>query len=325
MQNINLLVSFKLGEYQEQLINKALSESCNISYLDEVQDRKGAISNADIIMAWNPRTEFYDDEYQLMKKAKFMQLLSAGADHLTFNLFPESLEIAGNVGAFAKPMSEHVMAMVLALAKNLRDGNNKLREGNFDQYSLNKSIYGTTCAILGFGGIGKATANLMRAFGAKIFAVNTGGRTDEDVDFIGTTKDLEYVLKNSDIIVIALPLSKSTRGLIGEKELSWMKPDAILVNVARGEIINEKAFYDFLKSHQNFKAGIDAWWVEPFRHGRFEMNYPFLDLPNVVGTPHNSGIVPDAIDNAIEVATENVKRYIQGDVAKGILNKEEYI
>lgn len=325
MIKLDLLVSFKANFSQKEIIGKELSGLCSISYIDEVQDRKSSIGNADIILAWNPTREFSDDEYPLMKKARFMQLLSAGADHLPFNLVPESLDIAGNVGAYARPMSEHVMAMVLALAKDLRGGHNKLKDGNFDQFSLNRSIYGVNCAILGFGGIGKATANLLRAFGAKIFAVNTSGRTDEEVDFIGTTKDLEYVLKNADIIVISMPLSKSTRGLIGEKELSWMKPDAILVNVARGEIINEKAFYEFLKSHPNFKAGIDAWWVEPFRHGRFEMNYPFLDLPNVIGTPHNSGMVPEAIENATQDAAKNVKRYIEGKKVKGIFNKEEYI
>lgn len=325
MVKLDLLVSFKADFSQKKIIEEELSGLCSISYIDEVQDRKDAIGNADIILAWNPTREFSDDEYTLMKRARLMQLLSAGADHLPFNMFPETLEIAGNVGAYARPMSEHVMAMVLALAKDLRGGYNKLKDGNFDQFSLNRSIYGATCAILGFGGIGKATAHLMKAFGAKIFAVNTSGRTDEEVDFIGTTKDLEYVFKNADIIVISMPLSKSTRGLIGEKELSWMKPDAILVNVARGEIIDEKAFYEFLKSHPSFKAGIDAWWVEPFRHGRFEMNYPFLELPNAIGTPHNSGMVPEAIGNATEDAAKNIKRYIKGKKVKGIFSKEEYI
>ena len=144
-------------------------------------------------------------------------------------------------------------------------------------------------------GIGKATAKLMQAFGAKILAINTSGNTNEKVDFIGTIKDLKYALNNADFIVISMPLSRSTKGLIGEKELSWMKPDAILVNVARGEIINEKAFYEHLKSHPDFKAGIDAWWIEPFKFGKFEIHYPFFDLPNVIGSPHNSSRVPDAM------------------------------
>ena len=325
MESRNILVSIATDEHLKQLLNRTLSGLGEISFLEDSQDRKSAIEKADVILAWNPPREFADDEYQLMKRAKLMQLLSAGADHLRFNLLPESLEVAGNVGAYATPMSEHAIAMVLALAKDLRGGHNKLKAGNFDQFSPNRSIYGATCAILGFGGIGKATAHRLKAFGAKIFAVNTSGKTDEAVDFIGTTKDLEYIFNNSDIIIISMPLSNSTRKLIGEKEFSWMKPDAILVNVARGEIIDEKAFYEFLKSHPNFKAGIDAWWVEPFRHGRFEMNYPFLDLPNVIGTPHNSGMVPEAIDIAIEDCVDNIKRYLQGGNITGIFKREDYL
>jgi len=325
MQKVNLLVSFKADTSQKKLIADGLMDSCDISYLDETHDRKRAIEDADIMFAWNPLREFTSDEYSLMKRAKFMQLLSAGGDHLTAELLNMNFSIAGNVGAYAIPMAEYAMAMVLALAKNLRDSYNKLKAGDFDQFSLNKSLKGAICAILGFGGIGKATANLMRAFGCRIFAVNTSGRTDEDVDFVGTTKDLEYVLKNADIIVISMALSKSTKGLIGDKELSWMKPDAILVNVARGEIIEERAFYEFLKAHHDFKAGIDAWWVEPFRHGRFTVNYPFLELPNVIGTPHNSAMVPDAITNGIKRAIDNVKRYLNGETVKGIFKKDDYL
>jgi glycerate dehydrogenase len=309
---------------QRQIIQEKLSDICKVVYLSEVSDRKAAIEEADIIFSWNPPREFSNDEYALMRKAKLMQLLSAGADHLPFMLFPDSLAVAGNVGAYARPMAEHVMAMVLALAKNLREGHEKLKAGNFDQFSMNRSLYGSVCGVLGFGGIGKATAHLMKAFGVKIYAINTSGKTDEDVDFIGTLNDLEYVLRNSDIIVISLPLSNSTRELIGERELSWMKDDAILVNVARGEIIQEEPFYEFLKSHPNFKAGIDAWWVEPFRHGKFQMNYPFLELPNVLGSPHNSGMVPEALRDSTIDAAENIARYIRGERVKGLFNKKEY-
>ena len=217
------------------------------------------------------------------------------------------------------------MAMALTLAKNLRQGHDKLKAGNFDQFQMNKSLYSSTCAILGFGGIGKATANLMKAFGVKILAINTSGKTEEKVDFIGTLKDLKYVLNNADIIVISMPLSVSTKELIGEKELSWMKPDAILVNVARGEIIDEKAFYEHLKSHPDFKAGIDAWWIEPFRHGRFEVHYPFLELPNVLGSAHNSFMVPNAMSLGAIEAINNVKRFIKGEKIKGVFKREEYL
>jgi glycerate dehydrogenase len=325
MERANLLVSFKADANQKKIIADGLADCCNISHLGESQDRKGVIENADIILAWNPPSEFSRAEYTYMKRTKFMQLLSAGGDHIPAELFNLNFDIAGNVGAYARPMAEHIMAMVLALAKDLKGAYVKLKAGKFDQYSINKSMKGAVCAILGFGGIGKATAQLMRALGCRIYAVNTSGRTDESVEFIGTTKDLEYVLKNADIIVLSMALTKSIKGLIGQKELSWMKPDAILVNVARGEILEEKAFYEFLKAHPNFKTGIDAWWVEPFRHGQFEMEYPFLELPNVIGTPHNSGMVPDAIINATEDAVDNVKSYLNKKTVKGIFNKNDYL
>ena len=328
MESINILVSFQTSPAQKELIESNLSKFGTISYLSELgsgEARSAAIRSADVVLAWNPPKEFSKDEYAMMQNARFMQLLSAGADHIPFALLPKDLTVAGNVGAYAKPMAEHAMAMALALAKNLRRGHERLAQGNFDQFSMNKSLDGAVCAILGFGGIGKATARLMKAFGAKIYAINTSGKTDEKVDFIGTLKDLEFVLKNADFVVISLPLSKATTGLIGARELGWMKPDAILVNVARGDIIDEGAFYAFLKDHPDFKAGLDAWWVEPFRYNKFEIHYPFFDLPNVLGSPHNSGMVPEALDNAVHDAIQNLTNFLTGEPVHGIMRPQDYV
>ncbi len=104
-----------------------------------------------------------------------------------------------------------------------------------------------------------------------------------------------------------------------------MKPDAILVNVARGEIIEEKALYEHLKATPTFMAGLDAWWIEPFRHGRFELNYPFFDLPNVLGTPHDSGLVPGSLLDAVQKATENIARFLNGETIAGVVQREDYL
>jgi glycerate dehydrogenase len=325
MQPVNVLVSAKLDEDLKTIIDDHLRDVAKVTYLGPDEGRGEAIAHADVILSWNPLREFSEHDYPRMTHARFMQLLSAGADHIPFRLFPETLVVAGNAGAYARPMAEHVMAMTLALAKNLRQGHSKLAAGQFDQFGMNRSLRGSTCAILGFGGIGKATAQLMRAFGVKVLAVNTSGRTDEEVDFIGTLQDLEQVLGRADIVVVSLPLSRSTKGLIGQRELAWMKPDAILVNVARGEIIDEGAFYQHLQSHPAFKAGIDAWWIEPFRHGRFELHHPFLDLPNVLGSPHNSGMVPEAMAEATKQAVENIRHYLTEGPVKGVFRKEEYL
>jgi phosphoglycerate dehydrogenase-like enzyme len=255
----------------------------------------------------------------------FIQLLSAGADHIPFADLPPRIIVASNPGAYAAPMAEHVLAMTLALAKHLLVQQQKLKEGEFDQFTPNRMLSGMTAGILGYGGIGRATARLMRAFGMRIYAINTSGTSSEPADFLGTLQDLERVLRESDVMVISLPLTSKTRGLIGKQELEWMKPDAILVNVARGALFDEEALYTHVKSHANFLLGIDAWWTEPFLTGQFNMEYPFLELPNVLGSPHNSGVVPGVLAGATRQAAENVKRFLKGEQVVGIARREDYL
>ena len=199
--------------------------------------------------------ELRPEEYDGMKNLRFIQLLSAGANHVPFSLVPEEVIIASNVGAFAEPMAEHILAMVLALAKKLLVQHEKLGQGEFDQLTPGRMLRGSVCGILGFGGIGQAAARLMRALGAKIYGINTSGKSSEPAEFIGTLNDLKYVLESSDIVVISLPLNRSTRGLIGRRELSWMKNHAILINVARGDIIDEQALYDRLARESRIPGG----------------------------------------------------------------------
>ena len=101
-----------------------------------------------------------------------------------------------------------------------------------------------------------------------------------------------------------------------------MKPDAMIVNVARGEIIDQRALYDYLSTNPDACAGIDAWWVEPFRHGELRIDYPFFDLPNVLGSPHNSPRAPDGNSKSVQHAAQNIARFIRGETPAGLINRE---
>ena len=187
------------------------------------------------------------------------------------------------------------------------------------------TLDGAVCVVLGFGGIGKATAHLMRAFGARIHAVNTSGRTNEPVEFAGTLADLDQELAAADVLVIALPLTRATRGLIGARELALTKPAAILVNVGRAAIVDDRALYEHLRDQPDFCAGLDAWWHEPGPGSAFSTEYPFFDLPNLIGSPHNSGVTDGALQVGAVKAAENVRRFLRGEGVTGVVRREDYL
>src|SRR6266702_1508644 len=327
MNKQHMVVTFDAPPQQKALLLELLGSEASLTFFNELPSaqRDRALQEANVLLSWNFPREIQPGDYPHLQQVSFIQLLSAGADHMPFADLPPHLLVASNPGAYATPMAEHVLAMTLALAKRLLVENQKLRNGEFDQFTPNRSLSGMTAGILGFGGSGQATARLMRTCGLRIFAINTSGTSPESTDFLGTLRDLEHVVRESDVVVISLPLTRATRGLIGKEELAWMKPDAILVNVARGAIIDEEALYTHVKNHPNFLVGIDAWWTEPFLHGTFRMEYPLLELPNVLGSPHNSALVSHALVDAARQAAENVKRFLRGEKVTGIARREDYL
>jgi glycerate dehydrogenase len=326
MERPNVVVTYNASAEQKAVLLDILGNLTSLTFVKELapEERQQSLAQADAVLSWSFGREVPKEDYGVLKPGTLIQLLSAGADHMPFDDLPSDVTIASNPGAYALPMAEHVMAMTLALAKRLLIENQKLQRGEFDQFTPNRQLYGMTAGILGFGGIGRATARLMRGFGMRIIAINQSGASSEPADFLGSLDDLPRLLRESDVLIVSLPLTKATRGLIGSQQLSWMKPDAILVNVARAAILDEEALYHHVRSYPDFRLGTDVWWAEPFRHGRFHLEYPFLELPNVLGSPHNSGMVPDISESATRKAAENVRRFLEKEPLSGIIRPDDY-
>jgi phosphoglycerate dehydrogenase-like enzyme len=320
-------VSYPVDGEFTRINTDVLAGEADVVFLDgrEEGERREILARAQALIGLNLRREMPAGAWQAVPDLRFVQLLSAGADGLDFAAIPERLVLASNVGAYAQPIAEHVMAMALALARRLPQRHAQLAAGEFNQAEPLLTLDGAVCAILGFGGIGIATAALMRAFGARIHAVNSSGRTPGPVEFAGTLADLDRVLAAADVLVIALPLTRATRGLIGARELGLMKADAILVNVSRAAIVDEGALYAHLRDSPGFCAGIDAWWHEPGRGGGFRTGYPFFRLPNLIGSPHNSGIVPGVLAGAARRAAGNVRSFLRGEAVTGLVRRSDYM
>jgi phosphoglycerate dehydrogenase-like enzyme len=303
-----------------------LGDSATVRFLSGLgaDAQLAGLRQATALIGWRLSRELPAGGLDSAPDLGFIQLLSAGLDSVDFAAIPAGVTVAGNVGAYAAPIAEHVLAMILSLAKHLQIEHAALARGQFDRPAHSRTLHGAVCGILGFGGIGQATARLLRAFGARIHAVNSSGRSTGPADWVGTLADLDQVLAVADVLVISLPLTTGTRGLIGARELALMKPDAILVNVARGAIVSEQALYEHLAANPRFSAGLDAWWDEPRGGGAFHTNYPFFELPNVLGSPHNSGDVPGIEEFAARRAAENVRRYLRGEPVTGVAQRSDY-
>ena len=323
----HVLVTYRASEARRELLARLFGKETTVTFLTDLPYglRELNLAEAEVLLSWNLRKELGSTETGLLGKVRLIQLLSAGADSVPFDALRRDIVVASNAGAYADPMAEHVLAMTLALAKYLVSEQKKLEQGSFNQTHLNDTLRGGICGIVGFGGVGRAVGRLMRGLGMRIYAVNSGGHADEPVEFVGTLDDLRTVLSLSDVVVLCLPLTKRTRGLIGKTELDWMKHDAVLINVARAGIIDETALYAHLVNHPRFRAGIDVWWIEPFSEGEFRMKYPFLTLPNVIGSPHNSAMVRGAMEEGVKRAVENIKRFRNGLQIRGGIRREDYI
>ena len=320
-----LAVSFEANDAHRKIISETLGNIADIRYLTDLKadERHDILSRTDVLLARNTAKELRPEELPLLRKARLIQFLSAGIDYIPLNGLPAEIPLAGNGGAYAQQMSEHAVAMALAAAKRLLIEHQNLSRGQFNQFTPNKVLAGKICGFFGFGGYGVATARLMRCLGMQIHAINRRGTADEPVDWIGRPDRLHELMAASDVLVISAPLTRVTQGAIGERELSLMKDDAILVNLARGEIIDEVALYEHLKAKPQFTACIDAWWIEPVRHGEFRMNRPFMELPNVIGSPHNSASVANAFEVALRHAVANCRRALMGEKPLHLITPEE--
>ncbi|MGC8653394.1 MAG: 2-hydroxyacid dehydrogenase [Candidatus Kryptoniota bacterium] len=324
---MRLAVTQKLDDKMVSLIQNKLGNLCEIDFIHKADDsiRKESLVKADIVMAMNIKRDLKEEEFELIKNAKLIQITLAGADIIPFEKLSPHTVVCSNGGAYSDPIAEHAMGMMLSLARNFLPLHRSLSNGIFDQWTKHKLLKGSTLGIIGFGGIGKRTAELARGFGMKIFAINKTGKSDIHTDFIGTIDDLDYLLKNSDFILLSIALNKHTKKIIGKRELELMKPDAVLINVARGDLVDEGALYNHLKANPQFKAGIEAWWIEPFNYPKFEIHYPFFELDNFLGSPHNSYLVDGIMMKALDAAVDNILAYIEQRPLKNIQNREDYI
>ncbi len=320
-----VLVTYQPDESARQLFDDILGDIAEVVYWPEVteHERLNTLRSSQVVLSFDFGADLGNRLLPHLENCRFVQCLTAGVDFLPFNALPPGIPVACNAGAYAESMAEHVLAMALSAAKRLSGEHASMKAGEFNQFRPTRRLAGLTCGILGYGETGREVGRIMRLLDVRIQAVNRTGHTTDPVEFIGRLEDLDRVLAAADILVVTVSLTRKTRDMIGPRHLALMKKNAILVNVARGEIVQQTALYDHLVANPEFTACLEAWWVEPIRHGRFAIEHPFLDLPNVIASPHNSAMSNGTIDGVLRRGSENVRRFLEGQEPRFLVGEEE--
>lgn len=275
---------------------------------------------------------FDQEDLDQAKKLKLIQIPFAGVDKLDFSLYKDRPDIyVCNIHANKTAVSEHAFALILALAKNVVSYDKDLRRGKWHGFSTKEptiQLQGRSLGIIGLGSIGWEIAKRAKNFGMKIFAlkrrVNEKDLEEKEIlEFLGEEKDLEKVIQESDFIVIALPLTPETTGLIGEKELKIMK-GKYLINIARGAIIDEEALFKVLKEHYLAGAAIDTWYQYPNSEQKeiLPSKYDFHKLDNIVMSPHTAGYTDRALEENIKSVFDNIVRIYYREEPENRINPE---
>jgi len=270
-------------------------------------------------------SDFLAEWCNRLPELRVIQTVSAGVDGLPFKAIPDAVTVLSNAGAYAEPMAEHAFSMILALAKNLMRNHELLKAGVFEQKTPTEELRGKVMGVLGYGGVGKAVAKLAKCFGVRVYALNRSGRGDEYVERIYTLDRLDDFLSECDILVVTAPLNNQSRNLLNASRLNLMKENAILVNLGRAAVISEPDLYAHLLKHSGFRAALDVWWKEPAGDAKFSPDYPFLDLPNFLGSPHNSGVVKDMFPRVALSAANNLRSFFDGSGYKNVVSRSDYL
>jgi phosphoglycerate dehydrogenase-like enzyme len=223
-------------------------------------------------------------------------------------------------GIHSTPIGEFVLQLMLMFSKQAPLCFQLKQEKQWERLGTTV-LRSRTVGIVGLGHIGREVARLGKAFGMKVMATRrSAGRAASAryVDVLLPPGQLTRLLSESDFVVICVPLTPETNGLIGEEELGAMKPSAYLINVARGKIVDEEALVKALQEKRIAGAGLDVFATEPL-----PTDSKLWELPNVILSPHISGGMEDYSEQATGIFCENLKRYLRGERLINVVSKEK--
>lgn len=238
-------------------------------------------------------------------KLRMLSVAFTGVDHIDLQTCRErDITVCNAAGYSTEAVAELSIGMMIAVYRKIVGGDSIIRIGGDRQGVLGGELRGKTVGIIGLGAIGQRTAELAHAFGCRIIAYNRSPRSLPHV----TSVDKTTLLQQSDIISLHLPLTAETKDFIGTAEFALMQPHTVLINTARGPIVNQEALYTALKKGQIAGAAVDVYDREP----PLPLNSELFNAPNLLMLPHLGYATKEAFETRLDIVIQNVEKWLEG-------------
>lgn len=309
--NIVVLEDLGLPESQIREIAKPITdEGHQLTIYERTEDIeliKERVKDADILVIAN--MPLSGEVIRAAENLKYISIAFTGYDHVDLKACKErDIQVSNAAGYSTVSVPELVFGMVISFLRSIHTLDRTTREGKTKAGSTQKEIYGKKFGIIGTGAIGSRVAKLALAFGADVLAYSR--REKEELKSLGVKYvSLDELLSESDIVSIHTPLTEETKGLIDKEKIALMKPTSILVNTARGPIVDTQALVEALKEGKIAGACLDVFDQEP----PLPKDYPILSLPNTLVTPHIGFATEEAMVRRAHITfSENIYNWLKG-------------
>jgi phosphoglycerate dehydrogenase-like enzyme len=287
-------------------------------------DQDGAdalLPEVDVVMGWAVNA----GNFATARRLRWVHATAAGVGLLMFPaMIASDVIVTNSRGLHAEAMAEHTLGVMLSFVRQLHRARDAQRERRWAQDELWSvppafgSLSGSTMLLVGLGAVGGAIATRARSLGVRVVAVRRRPQPDPaPADEQRNVDELSRLLPRADWLVLAAPLTAGTRHLIGARELSLLKPSAVVVNVGRGHLVDEPALVAALQAGRLAGAALDVLEEEPL-----PALSPLWDMPNVLLTPHISGLAPDYWGRAMHMFEDNLCRFVDGRPLLNVVDKQ---
>lgn len=266
----------------------------------------GTVSKADILFGWTGAAA--EEVLAEDSRVRWIQIWSAGVDRLPLSrLQKRNMVLTNASGVHSIPISEHIMAVMLAFTRNLPQAIRRQTGKTWDSSGKFLELAGKTMVIAGVGQIGRAAARVAKAFGMTTVGIRRSGKSDPCIDVMYRTNELDKALQEGDFVINILPLTPETKGLFDAGRFAAMKDSAFFINVGRGPTVDTNALVDALQSGKLAGAALDVFEEEPLPE-----DHPLWSLDNVIITPHTAGDTEHYSDRVLDIFLDNLKAYREG-------------